>query len=83
MGISNSKETTSIYRHVVVAQRKNFLAKRAQNLLEGRSLVFYWVLDGMTKYIWLTKDSGEAPERGKVEYLPTPPLDEKLSKSQR
>jgi len=39
------------------------------------------VPDGTTKYIWLTKDRGEAPERGKVEYLPTPPLDEKLSKA--
>jgi hypothetical protein len=27
-----------------------------------------------TKYIWLTKDRGEAFGRGKVEYLPTPPL---------
>ena len=26
---------------------------------------------GTTKYIWLTKDRGEAPERGKVKYLPT------------
>jgi hypothetical protein len=34
------------------------------------------VPDGTTKYIWLTKDRGEAPKRGKVEYLPTPPLDE-------
>jgi len=56
---------------LLLLREKFLLAKRAQNLLEGRSLVFYWVLDGMTKYIWLTKDSGEAPERGKVEYLPT------------
>jgi hypothetical protein len=49
----------------------------------GRSLVFWRVPDGTTKYRRLTKDRGEAPERGKVEYLPTPPLDEELSKSQR
>jgi hypothetical protein len=41
------------------------------------------VPDGTAIYIWLTKDRGEAPERGKVEYLPTPPLDEKLSKAKK
>jgi hypothetical protein len=55
----------------------------AHNLKGGRSLVFCWVPDGTTKYRRLTKDRGEAPERGKVGYLPTPPLDEELSKSQR
>ena len=29
--------------------------------------------DGTTKYRRLTKDRGEAPERGKVGYLPTNP----------
>ena len=32
--------------------------------MDGRSLVFWWVPDGTTKYIQgLTKDRGEAPKR--------------------
>jgi hypothetical protein len=35
-----------------------------------------WYSDGcqtarLNNYIWLAKERGEAPERGKVEYLPT------------
>jgi len=40
MGISIARRQLPILGHVVVAQRKKiFLAKRAQNLLDGRSLV--------------------------------------------
>jgi hypothetical protein len=75
-GDLNSKETTPNPWACCGAQRKKILlAKRGS---EPVGWVFCWVPDGTTKYRRLTKDRGEAPERGKVGYLPTPPLDEEL-----
>ena len=81
-GDLNSKETTPNPWACCGAQRKKiFWQNEAQNLLDGRSLVFWWVPDGTTKYIQgLTKDRGEAPKREWVGSHLTPPLDEQLSK---
>ena len=57
--------------HMVRRQRRNSKPSTRKQLKGGRSLVFCWVPDGTTKYRRLTKDRGEAPERGKVGYLPT------------
>jgi hypothetical protein len=78
-GDLNSKETTPNPWACCGAQRKKILlAKRGSEPVGWKKSGI-----GTTKYRRLTKDRGEAPERGKVGYLPTPPLDEELSKSQR
>jgi hypothetical protein len=63
MGISIARRQLPILGHVVVLREKIFWQNGAQNLLDGRSLVFSWVPDGKTKYRRLTKDRGETPKR--------------------
>ena len=83
MGISIARRQLPILGHVVVLREKIFWRNGAQNLLDGRSLVFSWVPDGKTKYRRLTKDRGETPKREWEGSHLTPPLDEELSESQR
>jgi hypothetical protein len=54
MGISIARRQLPILGHVVMLREKDFWQNGAQNLWDGRSLVFSWVPDGTTKYRRLT-----------------------------